>query len=51
MNVAYRNEGDVQPADSDGGQVGVVDVTDTRVAFVQDHQRFRTSCAICLVYR
>ena len=32
MNLAYRNEGDVQPADSDRGQVGVVDVTDTRVA-------------------
>jgi hypothetical protein len=42
MNVAYRNEGDVQPAGSDRGEVGVVDVTDTRVvsfktttAFVQ----------------
>jgi hypothetical protein len=32
MNVAYRNEGDVQPADSDRGPVGVVAVTDRRVA-------------------
>jgi hypothetical protein len=32
MNVAYRGEGDVQTAGSDRGQVGVVDVTDTRVA-------------------
>ena len=32
MNVAYRDEGDVQPAGSDRGQVGGVDVTDTRVA-------------------
>jgi hypothetical protein len=32
MNVAYRNEGDVQPADRDRGPVGVVAVTDTRVA-------------------
>ena len=32
MNVTYRDEGDVQPADSDRGQEGVVDVTDKRVA-------------------
>ena len=32
MNVTYRDEGDVQPADSDRGQEGIVDVTDTRVA-------------------
>jgi hypothetical protein len=32
MNVAYRNEGDVQPAGSDRGQMGVVAVTATRVA-------------------
>ncbi len=42
MNVAYRDEGDLQPTGSDRGQVGVVDVTDKRVvssktttAFVQ----------------
>jgi hypothetical protein len=32
MNVAYRDEGDVQTAGSDPGQVGVADVTDMRVA-------------------
>jgi hypothetical protein len=31
MIMAYRGEGDAQPADSDHGQVGVVHVTDTRV--------------------
>ena len=30
--MAYRDEGDVQAAGSDRGQVGVMDVTDTRVA-------------------
>ena len=30
--MTYRDEGDVQPADSDRGQEGVVDVTDKRVA-------------------
>ena len=42
MNVAYRDEGDVQPTGSDRGQVGAVDVTCKRVvsskittAFVQ----------------
>jgi Epoxide hydrolase N terminus len=32
MNVTYRAEGDAHPVGSDRGQVGVVDVTDTRVA-------------------
>jgi len=47
MNVAYRDEGDVPPADSDRGQASGVDVTDTRVVPSKAPHYFRTSSAIC----